>query len=205
MNQYPLSNFNSLWEIAFAVNAIFVIFELIPILNKKLEETLAIGDSEIKEFILKEDQQTILNCGWKRIIFGQIFWTEGLKIISILCSLLALLLIIVGGFNPNLSLSMGIILIFIIIEFGPISLIPLIIVYIIPNYKLKCIDYAISKRIEFKQNGKNSTYFRTHKLKQYKYLVQYIRRKKHPFLSYFTITKGKISSCKLEKIFNKKF
>ena len=47
-SMFKIADFNSLWEIGFAINAIFVFFELQPFLEKRFSGIHSIGRDAIK-------------------------------------------------------------------------------------------------------------------------------------------------------------
>lgn len=176
---YKISDFNSLWEIGFAINAIFVFFDLQPLLKKKFKSTQSLGSSEIDKYILKEDQRYVNTYGWRTLVVNYGLWLSLLKLSSIICSLLSLVLIIAGGFNPEFSFGWFTITLLIIIEFAPIVFIPYIILISLPKYKLMCIDEALKNLISKKKS--DNEFIKKH-MKQYKFLVDYIMHFDHSFL-----------------------
>jgi hypothetical protein len=168
---YKISNFSSLWEIGFAINAVFVFFELQPFLENKFKGMQSIGTDIINKFIRLEDQRYVNTYGWRSLVFGYATWLGRLKLYSVLCSLMSLVLIIVGGFNPDFSFGIFGISTLIVIQFFPIVFISYIILYYLPKYKILCIEEATIKLIEMYQNDNN---FIINHMKQYKYLVNYI-------------------------------
>ncbi|MCF8075992.1 MAG: hypothetical protein K9L23_17530 [Desulfotignum sp.] len=195
---YKIGDFNSLWEISFAINAIFIFFELQPVLEKKFIGMQTIGSDAIERFIKKDDQRYVNTYAWKSLSFAFVVWLGRLKLYSIVCSLLSITLIIIGGFNPNFSFGFIGICVLIIIQFLPIVVIPSIILYLFPKYKLRCINEAIGKLIEKQQNDAD---FIDKHLMQYQYLVDYINLFRLPF-SVFQRTKKKISNKELFDIFD---
>ncbi len=167
-----ISNFNSLWEIAFAINAIFVFFELAPLLERKFIGTNSLGKSIIDKMIAEEDQSYINNYGWRSIIFGHFLWLSRLKWLSALNSAIAIILIVIAGFNPTSTLGSLSICIIILILFTPIVLIPAIILYKLPLYKLKCIEEAIENILNRENQEQEAI---AAKARKYKISLEYIK------------------------------
>ena len=165
-------DFNSLWQIAFAVNAIFVYFELAPALERKFKGVNAIGKSVIDDFIEDKDRRYINNYGWKSILFNFTNWIWILKLLSIINSIVALLLIIIAGFSPAAELGWYFLGVIILILFTPIIVIPGIIRYVFPIYKLKCIEEAIKNILD--RDGENSELI-SQKSRRYKIAIEYIK------------------------------
>ena len=92
---YKFSEFNSLWEIGFAINAVFVFFELQPFLEKKFIGTQSLGSEIINQFILKKHRHRVNTRGWRSLLFGYTIWLRRLKALSVINSIVALLLIII--------------------------------------------------------------------------------------------------------------
>ena len=195
---YKIANFSSLWEIGFAVNAIFVFFELQPVLEEKFRGIQSIGSDIIKMYVRVEDQRYILTYGWKSIAFGYVIWLGRLKLYSIFCSLSSIFLIIIGGFNPDFSFGFIEICVSIVLIFLPVIAILSIILYFLPKYKIKCIHEATSKLIEKYQNDQS---FKTNYLNKYKHLADFIEFLRNPALTFFK-SKKKKTFTELFEIFN---
>jgi hypothetical protein len=167
-----ISNFNSLWEIGFSVNAIFVYFELTPILERKFNSFNAIGRKIIDEMIEENDRKYINTYGWRNILFSYAIWVSRLQAMSALNTIAAIFLIIVAGFNPELVLRDFSIALVILILFTPIVVIPVIILYGLPLYKLKCIEEAAQKILE-RDNSNPETL--AGKTRKYRTIIEYIK------------------------------
>lgn len=167
-----ISDFNTLWEIAFAVNALFVYFELTPVLERKFKGINAIGISIINKMMDEQDRTYVNTYGWRSVLFGYYIWVSSLKSVSVINSLVAIILIIVAGFIPDKSLGNLFITIIILILFTPVLAIPVIIVYGFPAYKLKCIEEAVHKIIERESCG---TATLANKARRYNIAVEYIK------------------------------
>jgi hypothetical protein len=165
-------DFNSLWQIAFAVNAIFVYFELAPALERKFKGVNAVGKSVIDDFIEDKDRRYINNYGWKSILFNFTNWIWKLKLLSIINSIVALLLIIIAGFSPEAELGWYFLGVIILILFTPIIAIPGIIRYVFPIYKLKCIEEAIKNILD--RDGEKSELI-SQNSRRYKIAIEYIK------------------------------
>ena len=165
-------DFNSLWEISFAVNAIFVYFELAPALERKFNGINAIGRSTIDELIEEKDRRYVNTYGWRSVAVGFMIWLRILKSLSLLNSIVALLLIIIAGFSPESELGLFVFGTIILMLFTPIIAIPGIIRYIFPAYKLKCIEEAINKILD-RENGDPE--LMSKKSRRYKIAIEYIK------------------------------
>jgi hypothetical protein len=173
-----ISDFNSLWEIAFAINAIFVYFELTPVLERKFNGINAIGSSIINKLAEEEDRRYINTYGWRSALFGYSIWVARLKNISALNSLVAIILIIIAGLSPGSTLGVSFTTIIILILFTPILAIPAILIYVFPAYKLKCIEKAVYEIIE-RECGNSKAL--TKKQRRYQIAVEYIKLTEFPF------------------------
>ncbi|TRW91225.1 hypothetical protein [Candidatus Methylobacter oryzae] len=142
-----ISNFNSLWEIAFATNAIFVYFDLLPVLESKFKGTQALGVKFISLVVPEKDLEYINAYGWRSILFGYTVWVSRLKSLSVINSIISIFLVVLAGYSPDLDLGFTNILI-IIVLFFPVIFIPAIVVYGLPMYKLKCIEEAVYLALE---------------------------------------------------------
>jgi hypothetical protein len=140
-----IADFNSLWEISFGVNAIFVYFELAPRLEQKFKGINAIGKNIVEEINQEEDQSFVITYGWRSLFLGYFIWILQLKKLSIINSFISLLLIAVAGFNPESGLSVLTVCITILTLFTPVVCIPIIILYFFPKYKSACLKEAIEK------------------------------------------------------------
>lgn len=167
-----LIDFNSLWEIAFAVNAILVYFELTPALESKFKGVNAIGRSTIDELLEEHDRVYVNTYGWKSVLFGYVIWIKRLKIFSVVNSVVALLLIITAGFSPEAEIGWPVLGFIIFVLFTPILVIPGIILYAFPLYKLKCIEEAIQKLID-RENGEPK--LKENKSRRYRIAIEYIK------------------------------
>ena len=165
-------DFNSLWEIAFAINAIFVYFELTPVLKRKFKSINAIGRNVIDEMIEKQDRRYINTYGWKSFLFGYTIWVLRLKVMSIFNSLLAIFLIIFAGFKPESVIGSFYLVIIILILFTPILIVIAIFRYGFPFYKLKCIEEAIQNILD--RDIEDSTIL-INKKRRYKIVIEYIK------------------------------
>jgi len=119
---YNLSDFSSVLEIAFAFNAILVFFELQKLIEQKYKDINNIGDV-ISIFFDKKDWHYINTYGWKSHLFIYSIWIGRLKVISIINSILALILLIYSGINPNISFELYSIILLLALLFLPVVLI----------------------------------------------------------------------------------
>jgi hypothetical protein len=165
-------DFNTLWEIAFAINAIFVYFELTPALDRKFNGVNEIGRRVIDKLIEEQDRRYINSYGWRSLLFGYVIWVKRLKTMSVFNSIVAIFMVIIGGFNPETALNSVYIAIIIIILYIPILLIPAIILISFPNYKLKCIEEAVQKILD--RDDSNPTIL-SYKKRRYKIAIEYIK------------------------------
>jgi len=161
---FKIIDFNSLWEIAFAVNAIFVYFELKPALERKFKGINAIGRSVIDDYMDENDRRYVNNYGWKNVLFGFAIWIKILRSLSVLNSIVALFLIIIAGFSPESEIGWFLIGIIILLLFVPIITIPGIIIFAFPVYKLKCIEKAVQKIIDREKGEPNLKKWRRYKI-----------------------------------------
>lgn len=165
-------DFNSLWEIAFATNAIFVYFELVPALERKFNGVNAIGANVINELIEEQDRKYINTYGWRSVLFGYVTWIGRLKAMSAFNSFIAILLLIVAGFSPESALGGFYLVIIILILLVPIIIVPTIIICAFPLYKLKCIEEAVQKILS---RDEGEPILLNKKKRRYKIAVEYIK------------------------------
>jgi hypothetical protein len=178
---YPVSNFSSVYEIAFAVNFVLYIFELKPFLEKQFNDNiLNLGEELLREQFSKEDFIYITTYGWRGTAFAYVLWLGRLKIVSFFNSALSLILLIISGFNPEFSLGIILSIIILMLFFFPVICVSCIILYILPSQKLNCIKGAIDKLIEKERGILNDTDF-TNLENKYKSIVNMIE------LSNFTV------------------
>ncbi len=175
-----ISNFNSLWEIAFATNAIFVYFDLLPVLERKFKGTQSLGAKFIGLVVPEKDLEYINTYGWRSLLFGYTVWISRLKSLSVINSIIAIFLVILAGYSPKLDLGFTNILI-IIVLFVPVILIPAIVVYGLPLYKLKCIEEAVYIVLE-RDNLEPAT--KEVRIRKNRIAIEFIKLTTFPFLFY---------------------
>lgn len=148
---YTLANFSSVFEIAFAFNAIMVIFELQKLLEKKFKKIQKIGNIELKSTLHKSDYKYISNYNWKGLAFKYVLLIGRLKIFAFLNSTIALCLLIISGFNPDFRMQMLILIIILIMLFLPILYITYLISYKLKKEKIVSLYTAVDNLIETSQ------------------------------------------------------
>ena len=185
---HKIADFNSLWEIGFAINVIFVYFELQPFLEKKFTGIQSIGRDIIDRIILKEHRRRVNNCGWHRLVFGFAIWLQRLKLLSIINSIVAIILIIISGYNPDATFGNIFSTFIIILMFAPILVITVIILCFLPIYKFRCIEYEINRIIEMDQTTGD---LNDAMIQKYKAVIEYIKYGGIPFPSSLFVKKDK--------------
>lgn len=168
-----IESFNSLWEIAFAINAVFIFFELAPFCEKKFIGANSLGDSVICKVVKEEDQRYVKIYGWKSLLFGYTIWISRLKLLSIINSLLAISLIIIAGFDNSSDISLLLFCVLVAVLFTPIVVIPLLALILIPLYKFYCIKEAIYNLTNREVPDSDELISRN---KKYNLIVEYIKR-----------------------------
>ena len=131
-----LSDFNSVFEVAFAINAVLVYFELSPNIDEHFKKLLysdpgpSILQTEDGQFIEEtdvffvgtdEEKAFVRNFGWKSIVFKFANFKSILKAISFVVSFFALALLIVAGFMPDFKAQTFVMIIILIFLFVPVS------------------------------------------------------------------------------------
>ncbi|WP_435235094.1 hypothetical protein ACR30L_15210 [Psychromonas sp. PT13] len=174
-----IENFNSLWEVAFAVNAIFVFFDLVPRLNKFFHGSNELGDYTIKTMLNEEDYRYVSTYGWKSILFGYVKFVFTLKLLSLFNSFFALVLIIIAGFNSSFQIGVLPFCFIVAILLIPVVIIPLVILYFLPRYKLLCLIEAIENIINRDNLDSEDILVRN---KKYKIAVEYMKRFEFPYI-----------------------
>lgn len=150
---YKLIDFGNVWGIGFAINAMFVYFELSNYLNYFFEKhVLNLGSEELDNFFGNIDKRYILKKSIFRFQLGYDTWMIRLKFISIFNSSLSLFILIYCGFNPNAQFGFLIIIFTILLIFIPVIFIPLIIIHFFPSYRLEAYKRAITNIINKKEN-----------------------------------------------------
>jgi hypothetical protein len=144
-----LSNFNSVLQIGFAVNALLYFFDLKQALEDYFKnKTLKLGDSEISWHLDEKDRNFISSYGWRALAFGYVIWMSRLKTLTVLDSILSLCLLIFSGFNPTFEIGNFFIFAMLLVLFIPVTFITLVIIYGLPFYKLSCMKNATKKILE---------------------------------------------------------
>jgi len=179
---YKIADFNSLWEIGFAIHAIFVYFELHQFLENKFTGIRALGKDIINHHILEKYQYRINTSGWRRLAFGYVIWLGRLKLLSIFNSLVALLLIIIAGYNPEAEFGIFLSAVIIASLFLPLLFITAIILFYFPFYKIKCIEYEINQIIENVDNDEDIT---ESVIQKYKAVIEFIKFEHFPLFYLF--------------------
>lgn len=193
---YKIADFNSLWEIGFAINVIFVYFELQQFLEKRVTGIQSIGRETIDEIILEKHRHRVNICGWKKLLFGYVIWLQRLKFLSIINSIVALMLIIISGYNPDAAFGNVFSAFIIILMFAPILVITVIILYLFPIYKVKCIEYEINRIIEMNQTTDDLS---DNMIQKYKAVIEYIKFSAIHFPFSFLVKRDK--SMSIEEVF----
>lgn len=193
---YKIADFNSLWEIGFAINVIFVYFELQQFLEKRVTGIQSIGRETIDKIILEKHRHRVNICGWKRLLFGFVIWLQRLKFLSIINSIVALMLIIISGYNPDAAFGNIFSTFIIILMFAPILVITAIILYLFPIYKVKCIEYEINRIIEMNQTTDDLS---DNMIQKYKAVIEYIKFSAIHFPFSFFVKRDK--SMSIEEVF----
>ncbi len=192
---YKIANFNSLWEIGFAINIIFVYFELQPFLEKKFINIQTIGKEIIDRFIIEKHRHNINISGLRGLTFGYVIWVHRLKYLSIFNSLLSIALICIGGYNPEAEFGVSLSTLIIVLIFAPTTVIPMIILFFLPILKIESIENSITRIIE---SNKDTHELSDENVKQYKAVLEYIKFRAFPFL--YLIKKNE--SMPIEEVFS---
>lgn len=182
---YEIADFTSVLVIAFIFNVIFVIYELTKVLEIKYKEIQNM-DNEKPIFMDSDDFDYISNYKWKIQLYKFYIWIGRLQIISIFNSIFSLGLLIILGFNPNLSFNFLSIVFLLFILFSPIVLITYILTIGMKKYKINCMYEAVSEIC--KENEKKLKIDELDDLK-YKYLlhIKFIESIQLPYLTLFKI------------------
>jgi len=196
-SMYKIADFNSLWEIGFAINAVFVFFELQPFLEKRFLGIHSIGEDIINRVFKGKDRSYVITNGWRNLAWGYGIWMGRLRKLSIINSLVALVLIIVSGYWPDAKFGVTTSLLIIILLFAPILIITGIIVYYLPIYKFKCIENAIKTIMKREQAGDD---FDKNQIRKYKAAIECINRD-HFFGSVFIKRDKRISNEEVYRIY----
>jgi len=151
-----LSDFNSVFEVAFAINVVLVYFELSPKIDNHFKNLICSdpGPSALQTedgrfieetdvFFVGTDEEKTFVCtfGWRSILFKFAKFKIILLVASLVISLFALALLITAGFLPDFKLPTFVIVLILIFLFVPV--IYLTIYYFISFPKLK--RYAVSE------------------------------------------------------------
>lgn len=109
-----ISNFNSIFEASLGINAIFVIFDLLPKIDKEFLSSTSIPPDLWEPEMSKEEERFISTYGWKTYAFSYSIMRSWIKYITMINSALSLLILIFAGFSPEYRISdtlMGLVLI----------------------------------------------------------------------------------------------
>lgn len=99
-----LSNFSSVFEIAFAINALFYLFDLVPLFESKIHERFKVSKELAKK---KAEATNDHSCYPIGLVIGSTYSPVAsiLKFTSIIFSMLSLSLLIFSGFYPNSQIT----------------------------------------------------------------------------------------------------
>ena len=151
-----LSDFNSVFEVAFAINVVLVYFELSPKIEDHFKNLIcsdpgpSVLQTEDGRFIeetdvffvgTEEEKRFVCTYGWRAILFKFANFKIILLVTSFIISLFALVLLITSGFLPYFKLPTFVMVLFLIFLFIPVTY--LTIYYFISFPKLK--RYAVSE------------------------------------------------------------
>lgn len=171
---FSLSNFTSVLEIGFGINAVLVFLELIPFFDNYFKKkVMNLGENEINIYVSEKERKIIRSYGWRSLGFGYYLWLSRLKGISIFSSCFSLLLLIISGIFPQFTFGITFLIIMLGVIFIPIISITLIIVYALPYYKLACIKKATEELLENEKNKLNEQEF-TKKKATFEALIKFI-------------------------------
>ncbi|MEA2091610.1 MAG: hypothetical protein U9O83_04485, partial [Campylobacterota bacterium] len=150
-----LSNFSSVLEIAFAFNALMVIFDLQKNLKRKSKEIQKIGVIELKMTLNSADSSYISNYGWRSLAFASVGLIASLKKVSIFNSTLALFLLIWTGFVQEAQIYTWFMIIILFFLFFPVVFITYLIHYRFKKDKILNLYSAVDSLIEQKKADLN--------------------------------------------------
>jgi len=113
-----VSNFNSIFEVSLGINAIFVIFDLLPKMDKQFLSSMSMPPDLWEPEMSKEEERYISTYGWKTYAFSYNMMRSWIKNITMINSALSLLVLIFAGFSPKYRISntlMGLVLIWLLL------------------------------------------------------------------------------------------
>ncbi|GAA6136813.1 hypothetical protein NBRC116583_05600 [Arenicella sp. 4NH20-0111] len=148
-----ISNLSSVFEVTFAMNAIFYIFSYAPFIEKNIEQKLKLYGETVNDAKKANIKVNTTYTYWSsRDLIQDLNGLLGPY--SILCSLVSLVLLIVSGFNTELSMPniLAYILLFLLIVPVPAMSFNL---HRIINAKIHQSTEEIEKRIEEKRGSAN--------------------------------------------------
>lgn len=97
-----ISDFNSLWEVGFAVNAVFVFFDYSDYLDKKMKEIEEIGDEYLQQYF-NHSKFSIGGVPYRNIIYKWLpikmnIQKHDLKTFSVFNTLFSLVLLLMSSY-----------------------------------------------------------------------------------------------------------
>jgi len=114
-----LSDFSSVFEVAFAVNAVFYIFTYAPLAESEIDKRL----NQLNKLFKRADKVGVRRGDFPIFWYSKVkFWGSKLVVgaYSIFASAIALLLLVVSGFNPELEISSFWVIVILLSLFVPV-------------------------------------------------------------------------------------
>jgi len=100
-----ISNFNSIIEVSLAINAVLVIFDLLPKMDDEIKSSMRIPPDLWEPDMSKEEERHVATYGWKTYVFTYAILRAWAKSISLFNSLASLSILVFAGFSPNYQIS----------------------------------------------------------------------------------------------------
>src|SRR5208337_3951876 len=117
-----LADFNNVLSIGFAISAIFVYIDILPMLDQKFQSILDLKKSRLADILDdKKLHWKVTFGGWQHLAFAHTFWIKKLKFYSVFSSLLSFFLLILAGYFPEIRMGYFLISLILFVIFMPIA------------------------------------------------------------------------------------
>ena len=179
-----ISDFNSLWEVGFAVNAIFIFFDYNHYVDNKIKEIQEIGDEYLNQYFDKTkfnfSTMSCANLFYKWLPVKCHVQKQILKIFSIFNSLLTFIMLLVSSYFANMHFSVIFSVPIVLIIFGPLLHNVVNINFILPKAVIEATFIMFDNRLEEWGSTLNKEEFKSQKEKID--MVKFLIRVKYRYL-----------------------